>query len=141
MIKTELQVKYKSPLFQMTQTTPTCLWNDSASVEELTYSIEHGTVGATCNPSIAVSVRKKELPVWKSRIQAPSPASPNYPAMRPLCDLCGQRERGPSVLSRIPAGRWGMPSDLAGAAVFLASQASNYVLGHLLVVDGGWLYR
>jgi len=49
--------------------------------------------------------------------------------------------RGPSILARIPAGRWGMPSDLAGAAVFLASQASNYVHGHLLVVDGGWLCR
>ncbi|MGA7126522.1 MAG: hypothetical protein WBZ19_09475, partial [Chthoniobacterales bacterium] len=41
---------YKSPLYQMTQTTPTCLWNDSASIEELAYSIEHGAVGATCNP-------------------------------------------------------------------------------------------
>ncbi len=61
---------YKSPLFQMTQTTPTCLWNDSASIEELRYSIEHGAVGATCNPSIAVSVLKKEMAVWKPRIQA-----------------------------------------------------------------------
>jgi transaldolase len=52
----------------MTQTTPTCLWNDSAAIEELTYSIEHGAVGATCNPSIAVSVLKQELPVWKPRI-------------------------------------------------------------------------
>jgi transaldolase len=53
----------------MTQTTPTCLWNDSASIEELTYSIEHGGVGATCNPSIAVTVLKKEMTVWKPRIQ------------------------------------------------------------------------
>ena len=44
---------FKSPLHQMTQTTPTCLWNDSASIDELTYSIEHGAVGATCNPVIA----------------------------------------------------------------------------------------
>ena len=63
-------VHYKSPLHKMTQTTPTCLWNDSASVEELTYSIEHGAVGATCNPSIAVSVLKQELAVWKPRILA-----------------------------------------------------------------------
>ncbi len=41
---------YKSHLFQMTQTTPTCLWNDSSDLEELAYSIEHGAVGATCNP-------------------------------------------------------------------------------------------
>jgi NAD(P)-dependent dehydrogenase (short-subunit alcohol dehydrogenase family) len=40
--------------------------------------------------------------------------------------------------SRIPAGRWGKPDDLVGAAVFLASAASNYVTGHVLFVDGGW---
>jgi transaldolase len=68
MAVTASQVQYKSPLFQMTQTTPTGLWNDSANIEELTYSIEHGAVGATCNPSIAVTVLKQELPVWKGRI-------------------------------------------------------------------------
>jgi transaldolase len=62
-------VSYKSPLHEMTQTTPTCLWNDSASVQELTYSIEHGAVGATCNPVIAVEVLKKEMPLWKDRLQ------------------------------------------------------------------------
>jgi transaldolase len=60
----------------MTQTTPTCLWNDSASIEELTYSIEHGAVGATCNPSIAVSVLKKELAVWRPRILDLAAAEP-----------------------------------------------------------------
>jgi len=49
--------------------------------------------------------------------------------------------RSKSILDRIPAGRWGEPSDIAGAAVFLASPASNYVHGHVLVVDGGWLGR
>jgi transaldolase len=61
-------LQFKSPLFKMTQTTPTCLWNDSAAVAELTYSIEHGAVGATCNPSIAVSVLKQEMATWKPRI-------------------------------------------------------------------------
>ena len=49
--------------------------------------------------------------------------------------------RQKSILERIPAGRWGIPSDLAGAAVFLASPASNYVHGAVLPVDGGWLAR
>jgi 2-dehydro-3-deoxy-D-gluconate 5-dehydrogenase len=49
--------------------------------------------------------------------------------------------RNPAILARIPAGRWGRPEDLAGAAVFLASSASDYVHGHLLAVDGGWLGR
>src|SRR3982074_2759499 len=51
----------------MTQTTPTCLWNDSASIEELTYSIEHGAVGATCNPVIVLGVLKKEMHLWRAR--------------------------------------------------------------------------
>ncbi len=50
-------------------------------------------------------------------------------------------ERGPELSSRIPAGRWGEPEDLAGAAVFLASPASDYCHGTILVVDGGWLSR
>ena len=68
MTQAESQAQYKSPLFQMTQTTPTCLWNDSASIEELNYSIGHGAVGATCNPSIAVTVVRQEFPSWKARI-------------------------------------------------------------------------
>ncbi|MHB8413629.1 MAG: transaldolase family protein [Candidatus Acidiferrales bacterium] len=61
-------VKYKSPLHEMTQTTPTCLWNDSASIQELTYSLDHGAVGATCNPVIVCEVLKKEMHLWKDRI-------------------------------------------------------------------------
>src|SRR5271167_1911310 len=60
---------YKSRLHEMTQTTSTCLWNDSASIQELTYSIEHGAVGATCNPVIVLGVMKKEIGLWKDRIQ------------------------------------------------------------------------
>ena len=61
-------VKFKSPLHEMTQTTPTCLWNDSASLQELTYALEHGAVGATCNPVIVGEVLKKEMHLWKDRI-------------------------------------------------------------------------
>ena len=49
--------------------------------------------------------------------------------------------RSAAILSRIPAGRWGAPQDVGGAAVFLASPASDYVNGHVLVVDGGWMAR
>jgi 2-dehydro-3-deoxy-D-gluconate 5-dehydrogenase len=46
-----------------------------------------------------------------------------------------------TILARIPAGRWGHPADISGPAVFLASSASDYVCGHVLPVDGGWLGR
>ncbi len=55
--------------------------------------------------------------------------------------LQADETRNRQILERIPAGRWGEPSDLAGAAVFLASSAGDYVHGHVLVVDGGWLGR
>ena len=60
---------YKSRLHEMTHTTPTVLWNDSADIDELKYAIENGAVGATCNPVIAYGILKKELAVWRPRIQ------------------------------------------------------------------------
>ena len=60
---------YQSPLHEMTQTTATCLWNDSASIQELTYSLEHGAVGATCNPVIVTEVLKREMHLWEARIR------------------------------------------------------------------------
>ncbi|WP_438862486.1 2-dehydro-3-deoxy-D-gluconate 5-dehydrogenase KduD [Neptunicella sp.] len=55
--------------------------------------------------------------------------------------LQNDEARSEQIKQRIPAGRWGEPEDLQGAAVFLASQASNYINGHILAVDGGWLAR
>src|SRR6202158_623300 len=69
MTQTIAPATYKSPLHEMTPTTPTCLWNDSPSIPELTYSIEHGAVGATCNPVIVLGVLKKEMSLWKDRIR------------------------------------------------------------------------
>src|SRR6202790_1950321 len=59
----------KSPLPKMTQTTPTSLWNDSASLEELSYSVNHGAVAPSCNPVIVVGVLKKEMARWAPRIR------------------------------------------------------------------------
>jgi transaldolase len=63
------EVTYKSPLHEMTQTTPTALWNDSADIDELSYAIENGAVGATCNPVIAVTILKKHIAEWRPRIE------------------------------------------------------------------------
>lgn len=66
---------------------------------------------------------------------------PGYFATDMNTALINDPERSKQILDRIPAGRWGEPDDMKGAAVFLASSASDYVHGHLLAVDGGWLGR
>ena len=68
---------FKGPLHKMVCTTPTDLWNDSCSVEELTYAIERGAVGATCNPVIVGEVLKKEMHLWKDRIKEMVQEMPN----------------------------------------------------------------
>ncbi len=67
--------------------------------------------------------------------------APGYFATNNTDALRADEKRNTEILGRIPAGRWGQPSDLAGAAVFLASGASDYVHGTILAVDGGWLAR
>jgi 2-dehydro-3-deoxy-D-gluconate 5-dehydrogenase len=67
--------------------------------------------------------------------------APGYIATNNTAALQADEVRNRQILERIPAGRWGQPSDLGGAAVFLASSASDYVHGQILAVDGGWLAR
>ena len=67
--------------------------------------------------------------------------APGYIRTKNTRALQQDETRNRQILERIPAGRWGEPSDLAGAAVFLCSAASDYVNGHVLVVDGGWMGR
>ncbi|HTG86455.1 MAG TPA: 2-dehydro-3-deoxy-D-gluconate 5-dehydrogenase KduD [Pyrinomonadaceae bacterium] len=67
--------------------------------------------------------------------------APGYMRTANTAALQADETRNRQILERIPAGRWGEPEDLAGAAVFLCSPASDYVNGHVLVVDGGWMGR
>ncbi len=67
--------------------------------------------------------------------------APGYMATDNTAALRADEKRNAEILSRIPAGRWGTPQDLKGTAVFLASQASDYVTGYTVAVDGGWLSR
>jgi 2-deoxy-D-gluconate 3-dehydrogenase len=67
--------------------------------------------------------------------------APGYFATNNTTALQADETRNRQILERIPAGRWGQPEDLAGAAVFLASRASDYMQGAILAVDGGWLAR
>ncbi len=67
--------------------------------------------------------------------------APGYMATNNTKPLQEDESRAARILARIPAGRWGAPEDLQGAVIYLASHASDYVNGHVLVVDGGWLAR
>lgn len=78
---------------------------------------------------------------WAGRGININAIAPGYIATNNTAALQADESRNRQILERIPAGRWGQPSDLAGAAVFLASSASDYVNGHILAVDGGWLAR
>jgi 2-deoxy-D-gluconate 3-dehydrogenase len=67
--------------------------------------------------------------------------APGYMATDNTAPLRADKERSASILSRIPAGRWGTPDDLKGVVVFLASDAARYMQGAIVPVDGGWLTR
>jgi 2-deoxy-D-gluconate 3-dehydrogenase len=78
---------------------------------------------------------------WAARNVQVNAIAPGYFRTENTSALQQDETRNRQILERIPAGRWGDPEDLAGAAIFLASPASNYVTGTVLVVDGGWLAR
>jgi 2-dehydro-3-deoxy-D-gluconate 5-dehydrogenase len=78
---------------------------------------------------------------WAARGVNVNGIAPGYIVSRLNAALRADPVRSRQILERIPAGRWGQPEDLKGAAVFLASRASDYVHGEILAVDGGWLAR
>jgi len=92
---------------------------------------KHGVAGLT----------KSLANEWASHGVNVNAIAPGYIETELSLPLKEDPVRGPRILSRIPAGRWGRPEDLVGAAIFLASHASDYVHGHILAVDGGWLGR
>lgn len=78
---------------------------------------------------------------WAAKQVNVNAIAPGYMITDNTAALRSDSQRSGKILERIPAGRWGEPEDLRGAAVFLASAASDYVNGHILAVDGGWLAR
>ncbi|WP_205835233.1 2-dehydro-3-deoxy-D-gluconate 5-dehydrogenase KduD [Microbacterium salsuginis] len=78
---------------------------------------------------------------WAARGVTVNAIAPGYMATDNTAPLRADEDRAASILSRIPAGRWGEASDLQGAFVFLASDAAAYVTGAIIPVDGGWLVR
>ena len=98
-------------------------------------------VSYTASKSGVMGVTKlmaNELAKFNIQVNA---IAPGYIASNNTASLMADEKRSAEILGRIPANRWGNPEDLKGAAVFLASRASDYVNGHVLAVDGGWLAR
>lgn len=95
----------------------------------------------TASKSAIMGITKSMANEWAPYNININAIAPGYMATDNTSALRADKERNQSIEERIPAGRWGTPEDLAGAAVYLASDASSYVNGFTLAVDGGWLAR
>ena len=113
----------------------------------LVYAALEGAIGLSGTAAYAASkgavaqITKALANEWAAHGININAIAPGYMATDNTKALREDPVRSKAILDRIPAGRWGTPQDLAGVAVFLASPASDYVNGHILVVDGGWLAR
>lgn len=97
--------------------------------------------GYTASKSAVAGLVKAFANEWGSKGVNVNGIAPGYIATNNTTALREDPERSKAILDRIPAGRWGVPEDFKGPAVFLCSEASNYMNGHVMVVDGGWMAR
>ena len=95
----------------------------------------------TASKSAVMGVTRALANEWAKHNINVNAIAPGYMATNNTKPLREDKVRSKAILGRIPAGRWGLPEDLGGVAVFLASEASNYVNGYTIAVDGGWLAR
>jgi len=99
------------------------------------------TASYTASKSGLAGITRLLANEWAARGINVNAIAPGYFETNNTVALRTDEQRNRDILGRIPAGRWGKPSDLGGAAVFLASAASDYVHGTIIPVDGGWLAR
>jgi 2-dehydro-3-deoxy-D-gluconate 5-dehydrogenase len=95
----------------------------------------------TASKSAVMGITRLMANEWAAQRINVNAIAPGYMATDNTAALRADAKRSASILERIPAGRWGLPDDLAGPVVFLASKASDYVNGYTVAVDGGWLAR
>ena len=95
----------------------------------------------TASKSAVMGVTRLLANEWAQHNINVNAIAPGYMATNNTQQLRADEERSAAILERIPAGRWGLPSDLMGPVVFLASPASDYINGYTVAVDGGWLAR
>jgi 2-deoxy-D-gluconate 3-dehydrogenase len=107
----------------------------------LTYQGGINVPGYTASKHAIAGVTKALANEWAGNGINVNAIAPGYMATDNTAALRADEERSTQILSRIPAARWGTTEDLQGAAIFLASKASDYMNGHVLCVDGGWMAR
>lgn len=95
----------------------------------------------TASKSAVMGVTRLLANEWAKHGINVNAIAPGYMATNNTTQLRADEKRNADILERIPAGRWGLPADLMGPAVFLASSASDYINGYTIAVDGGWLAR
>jgi len=95
----------------------------------------------TASKSAVMGVTRLLANEWAKHQINVNAIAPGYMATNNTQQLRADEARSEEILDRIPAGRWGLPEDLMGPAVFLASPASDYINGYTIAVDGGWLAR
>nr|WP_281015419.1 2-dehydro-3-deoxy-D-gluconate 5-dehydrogenase KduD [Martelella mediterranea] len=95
----------------------------------------------TASKSAVMGVTKLLANEWADQNINVNAIAPGYMATNNTAALRADEDRSKAILDRIPAARWGLPRDLAGPVVFLASEAASYVNGYTIAVDGGWLAR
>ena len=95
----------------------------------------------TASKSAVMGVTRLLANEWAKHKINVNAIAPGYMATNNTQQLRADEARSEEILGRIPAGRWGLPEDLMGPAVFLASPASDYINGYTIAVDGGWLAR
>ncbi|MBW7476327.1 2-dehydro-3-deoxy-D-gluconate 5-dehydrogenase KduD [Paenibacillus oenotherae] len=97
--------------------------------------------GYTASKHGIAGITKALANEWASRGIQVNAIAPGYMTTNNTAPIAADADRYKSITERIPAGRWGLPEDMKGPAVFLASAASDYMNGHVLCVDGGWMAR
>jgi len=95
----------------------------------------------TASKSAVVGITRAMANEWANQNININAIAPGYMETNNTTALRADKDRNKQILERIPAERWGIPAEIAGACVFLASDAARYVHGHTLAVDGGWLAR
>jgi 2-deoxy-D-gluconate 3-dehydrogenase len=107
----------------------------------LTYQGGINVPGYTASKHAVAGITKALANEWAGKGINVNAIAPGYMLTNNTAPIVADENRYKSITERIPAGRWGTPEDLKGPIVFLASDASDYLNGHILCVDGGWLAR